>query len=493
MRYRTSRVAVVGACLLCLAARPAGSGADEARLIEAVKQQDFPTARVLLEQGADVNGRQPDGATALHWAVYLDDVDTVAHLLLRAGADPQLATRYGVKPLSLASGNGNPAVVRMLLTAGADVNTRIGEGETALMAAARVGRLDVVMPLLAHGAEVNAREAWKGQTALMWAAAEGHAAVVEALIAHGASVGARSSRGFTALLYAVREGRIDAVRALLDGGAPIDDMLPAGNEGPVEPLADAVADAVADAEGGTSAFVLAVRNAHYQLATLLLEVGADPNSAVQGWTAVHEIAWVRRPGRGASFPGPVGSGNMDSLEFVRRLAGYGADLDARMTRRPRNGLLSALNKIGASAFLLAARAADVPLMRLLADLGADPLLPNEDGTTPLLAAAGVGVHSPGEDGGTEAEALAAVRLAWELGGDIHAVNANGETAMHGAAYVGANSIVQFLIEKGIKAEVWHTENRYGWTPVTIADGVLRTGNLRAAPHTAVLLRQSLLQ
>ena len=463
-----------------------GAVGREVPLVEAVKRADTHAVRTLLQQTVDVNATEADGATALHWAAYVDDVET-ADLLLRAGANVNAVTRYSVTPLSLACTNGNPAIIEMLLNAEADPNARIGDGETALMTAARTGSVDAVKVLLAHGADVNAREAWKGQTALMWAAAEGHAAVVETLIAHGANVGARSTRGFRSLLYAVREGRIDATLALLEAGANLTEVLPPGNDGPVEP--PTIPDAPANTQGGTSALVLAVRNAHYQLATLLLEAGADPNNAAQGWTALHEVTWVRRPGRGANFPGPVGSGNTDSLAFVRRLVAAGANPNARMTRRPRNGLLSALNRIGATPFLLAARTGDVSLMGLLAELGADPLLPNEDGTTPLMAAAGVGVHSPGEDGGTEAEALEATTLAWQLGGNVNAVNGNGETAMHGAAYLGANSVVRFLVEKDARIEVWNNKNSYGWTPLTIANGVLRTGNRRAAPHTAVLLRE----
>ena len=469
-----------------LAIATMGSVSRDVPLVEAAKKADSDAVRTVLQRAGDINAAEADGATALHWAAYLDDVETVT-LLLEAGANPNAVTRYGVRPLLLAGTNGNLAVIDMLLRAGANPDARIGTGETALMTAARGGRLGAVNVLLAHGADVNARESWKGQTALMWAAAEGHVAVVETLIAHGASVLARSTRGFTPLLYAVREGRIEALRALLAAGSRADEMLPPGNEGPVEPAT--TLDVAADAAGGTSALVLAVRNAHYELATTLLEAGADPDTAVQGWTALHEITWVRRPGRGANFPGPVGSGNVDSIEFVRRLVKDGADPNARMTRRPRNGLLSALNRIGATPFLLAARAADVPLMRLLVELGADPLIPNSEGTTPLMAAAGIGVHSPGEDAGTEAEALEAARLAWQLGGGIDAVDENGETAMHGAAYLGANSIARFLVENGAKIDVWNTRNRYGWTPLTIAEGVLRTGNLRAAPHTAVLLRQ----
>ena len=98
---------------------------------------------------------------------------------------------------------------------------------------------------------------------------------------------------------------------------------------------------------------------------------------------------------------------------------------------------------------------------LLAELGADPLLANEDGTTPLMVAAGLGTNAPGEDPGTEPEVLEAVKVALELGNDLNAVDKNGETAMHGAAYKHVPSVVHFLAEKGARIEVWNQPNKQG--------------------------------
>jgi ankyrin repeat protein len=123
-----------------------------------------------------------------------------------------------------------------------------------------------------------------------------------------------------------------------------------------------------------------------------------------------------------------------------------------MTRRAQAGT-TALNMIGATPFLMAARTADAPLMRLLAELGGDPFLTNEDGTTPLMVAAGLGVHSPGEDPGTEAEALDAVKVAVALGGDVNAMDTTGDTAMHGAAYKQFPPVVQYLVEQGASVDV----------------------------------------
>ena len=437
-----------------------------------------------------VEGRQsavrPDGTTPLHDAAHVDDVQAMTRLIA-AGADVKAANRYGVTPLWLACINGSAAAIELLLKAGADANTRLPSGEDVLMTAARTGKADAVNVLLQHGANVNVKEGWRGQTALMWAAAEGHAGVIAALVERGADVGARSNGGFTALLFAAREGQIGAVTALLAAGADLNDAIPAST--PLHDPGDAPATPAPEA--GLNAFLLAAANAHYELAAWLLDQGADPNASPRGWTALHQVSWVRKAGiAGSNNPAPQGSGNMDSLEFVRRLVAKGAAIDARAAQKPPMGLTT-LNSIGATPFLLAARTADVELMRLLAALGADPRLPNEDNSTPLMVAAGVGTQNPGEDPGTEPEVLEAVKVALELGNDLHAVDRNGETVMHGAAYKHVPSVVRFLAEKGARPDVWNQTNTKGWTPLTIAEGVQRGMNIISSPPTAAAIRQVL--
>jgi len=462
----------------------AATATAQNRLDDAINTGDVKAVRALIDQHADVNAAEPDGTTPLHRAVDRD-LPEIVRMLVRAGANAKAANRYGATPLWLASLNGSAATIGILLEAGADANAANADGETALMVASRTGKADAVNVLLARGADPNAKESWRGQTALMWAAAEGHAAVIDALVARGANINARSNGGFTPILFAAREGRIAAVEALLKAGADMNDSLPVRTRRP----AQGAAPSPSAPEVGLNAFLLAAGSAHYELAALLLDRGADPNAAPQGYSALHQVSWVRKAGiAGSNNPAPQGSGNMDSLTFVRKLVSKGAALNARVTKRPNMGVTT-LNSIGATPFLLAARTADAPLMKLLAELGADPRLTNEDGSTPLMVAAGLGTNAPGEDPGTEPEVLEAVTLALSLGNEIDAVDKNGETAMHGAAYKHVPSVVKFLADKGARMDVWNRPNKSGYTPLTIAEGIKRGMNIVSSAPTAAAIRQ----
>ena len=449
--------------------------AADAPLTDVVRSGDVRAIRAAL-QTSDVNRPDADGSTPLHWAVHRDAVDVVK-LLVDAGANVKAVNRYGVAPLTIACTNGNAAIVEQLLRAGADPNATAADGETALMTAARTGKVDVVRALLAHGVDVSARETWRGQTALMWAALENNAAAATALIEAGADVAARSNGGFTPLLFAVRGGHAEAARVLVAAGAPVNEQLP----------------------DGTSALVLSTINAHYELASWLLDKGADPNAADQGWTALHQLAWTRRPNKGYANPGPVPTGSIDSLKLIEILVKHGADINARQTKEPRDGYRNMLNRIGATPFLLAAKSADLDLMRALLAHGADPLLTTTDHTAPLMVAAGVGIWNVGENPGTNDEALEAVRLTFELGGSVTAANDNGYTALHGAAHRGANELVKWLVDRGAQLDAKLTKPgggsegtggwRAGWTPLTIAEGVFYAAAFKAHPETAALLRE----
>jgi len=460
---------------------PLVAAETDTRLVEAVRAGNRASVRTLLQQpGINVNAALGSGTTALHWAAYQDDLET-AELLVRAGANVKAVNRYGVTPLSPACQNGNGAMVQLLLNAGADPNTVLPGGESVLMTAARTGKIEAMNALISRGADVNAKVAESGQTALMWAAAEGNVPAVEMLIKAGADLRAREQSGFTAFLYAVRDGQANVVRSLLKSGTDVNETVQVaarrtkrGRGGPTP-------------SAGTSALSLAVVNGHFELATTLLEAGADPNAAGQGWAPLHSISWYRKPGQGDNDPAPQGSGSMTSLELVKKLVDHGANVNQRMTRNV-NVAKTILNTNGSTPFLLAARTADAELMRYLAKLGADPLIPNEDGSTPLMVAAGLGTRYPGQDAGLEDEVVEAMQVALDLGNDINAVDRNGETAMHGAAYKNSPAAVKFLTEKGAKLDVWNKKNRLGWTPLLIASGY-RFGNFKPSPETEAVIRK----
>jgi len=468
---RLAQMACGGSIALLLLVQVSGFSAD-ATVADAAERKDFDAVQRLLGQKADASAAQEDGMTALHWAVQHDNVNVV-QALLAAKADVKATNRYGVTALSLACVRGNAEVVAALLAAGADPNTPLPGGETALMTACRTGQVGPVNALLAKGADLNAHDQ-KGQTALMWAAADGNVEVVDVLLGAGADLRTALPSGFTPFFFAIREGRREVVFRLLSAGIDVNEwMRPSPGR---------------NARGKTtSALNLAVENGHFELAVALLNAGADPNGRPSGYAALHAINWVRRPLGGDTDPPPQGSGNLDSLEMVRQLAAHGADLNIRMEKGAAGK--AAFNTNGATPYLLAARNSDLPLLKLLLKLGADPKVANVDGLTPLLAAAGVGALNSGDElPGTEEEAIEAVQMQLELGADINTVDKNKETAIHGAVYQEWPKVVQYLADHGAKSEVWHQKNRWGWTPHMIALGN-RPGNFRPSPQTIVAIEK----
>lgn len=432
-----------------------------------------------LAAGSDANVTQVDGTTALHWAAWHNNADAV-ETLIKHGADVKVANNYGVTALSMACTNGNAAIIRQLLDAGADVNAAQPSGETPLMTAARTGRIEAVQLLIDHKADVNTKER-SDQTAIMWAASEGHADVVKSLIKAGAEFETPLKSGFNALFFAVREGRQAATDVLLDAGADINSVMNPESKGPRVP------------RQGTSPLLLAVENGHFELAAHLLDRGADANDQRSDFTALHVLTWVRKPNLGDDVDGdppPIGSGNMTSLELVRQLVQQGANVNTRL-EKGRSGR-GRLNQTGATPFLLAADTADIPYLKLLLELGADPTISNADQCPPILAAAGIGTLAPGEEAGTEDEAIAAVQLLLDLGADINTVDKNGETTMHGAAYGSLPKMVRFLADHGADIAVWNQKNKYGWTPLLIAEGY-RPGNFKPAAATIEAIHEVMLK
>jgi uncharacterized protein len=489
---------------------PLVGSTNDSRLADAAKSRDHAAVLSFLKEGVEVNSSQPDGARAIHWAAYWNDTKLVESLI-RAGADVNVSNENGVTPLSLACTGGNTQVIDMLLEAGANPNTTIREGETPLMLAARAGNVTALKSLLAHGASINTKETWNGQTALMWAIAEGHVSAAAFLIENGADINIRSNSGFTALLFAVRQGGIDAVRLLLASGADVNGKRPDG----ATPLLVAVLNgnedlvdlllkngAVPNVEGGSTEVTRpGVRAKPITIDLTKVKTQEEEDRAWRGGDIFH-TDMVRQPDNvwGSPLHALVFTANpersdihwkieVDKLRVARALMTHGANINAQSrSERPMfSGGRWHTQLIGSTPFLLAAKQSDLELMRLFLSRGADPSIAARNGTTALMVAAGL-AWTPGQDSATESDALATVKFLVELGADVNAVNDTGETAMHGAAYRGANSIVQYLVEKGARIDV---KDKRGWTPLTIAHGVEYGAGAWDQPQTAAFLRKLL--
>ena len=451
MRTTGGRRVAVSLLAVCLGYAAGAAAAADTPLIDAARDGDTVAVRALLAQGADVDAAEGDGTSALHWASYRDDIETVG-LLLGAGADVNAANDLGATPLWTAGQNGSAAMVRRLLAAGANPNLTLLVGETPLMVAARSGASDVVELLLTAGAETEARGA-RGQTALMWAVAQHHTSVVAVLLSNGADVHARSDvwsqmmavpphgqpeynrqtphGGNTALMFAARVGGVGSARQLVAAGANVDDT---------------------DARG-VSATALAAHAGFGDLVELLLEKGAEPNAAEAGFGALH-AAVMRRDTR-----------------MVGALLDHGADPNAVLRtwtspRRASRDLHFPPPLVGATPFWLAARFTAPDIMRLLADRGADPAFvhradykepaysrPRLEATTTLMAAMGMGggrlrAWVPPDRADVEALTLEVARLVVQLGVDVNAIDSDDRTALDGARAARLATVVAFLESHG---------------------------------------------
>jgi ankyrin len=469
--------------------------AADAPVADAAMNGDVDTVRALLVGGADVNAPQGDGMTALHWAAFNAD-HTLTRLVLGARADVTATTRVGaITPLWLAASDGSAAVIEALVAAKANVNIATSTGATPLMGAATSGSVDAVRVLLDHGAFVNARETANGQTALMFAAWENRADVIRLLVERGAHTGLTSwvvsmieprfdddgnpvpSRrprapgansvmgGMTALLYAAREGHQEAVRALVESGANIDHV--AGGE-------------------GSTPMVIAIANGHYTVAKYLLDTGADPNLAnIDGLAPVYATINMRfAPVSWAPNP-PTDQEEVDAVQLLAALLDAGADPNARIARglwfSPTSHNRLWIDPAGASPFWRASQASDVESMRLLLAAGADPDVSTFDGTTPLMVAAGIGWRGNFSQNAPDSW-MRAVHLLAEIGADVNAVDSSGYTALHGAAALGNDEMVEFLVARGANVDV---VDKAGNSPADMAFGPSRF--FIPKPDTADLL------
>ena len=432
----------------------------DVRLVEAAKRRDLGAVTALVRQKTAVDVRQGDGATALHWAVYWDDPDMV-DLLIKAGANVNVANDLGVTPLMLACSEGVSApVIERLLMAGADANVRLLAGESPLMTAARTGNVSGVRLLLAKGAAVDAKTS-RGQTALMLAVAQKHPDVVKVLVEAGADVHARSESwmqlvnsagnhytdgdywmaqgGSTALVFAAHQGDLESAKALIAGGANVNDTNAAR----------------------ITALIMAAHSNHAAVAEYLLERGADPNVADAQYTALH--AAILR-------------GN---LGLAGKLLAYGANPDVRVTRGTpvrRHSTDWAISHwvVGATPLWLAARYLDLDMMRVLVAGGANPML-TRNGSTPLMAAFIGGqtrqpeyLAAPPRDPEEERRVVSGiVKYCFDLGMNVNATDETGSTALHLAASKGHPDVIPMLVQRGARLD---TRNARGQTPLGVASG-----------------------
>jgi ankyrin repeat protein len=419
-------------------------------LVAAAKNGNQAAALALVAQKAGIDDAAADGTTALHWAAQSADRKLVG-ALLAAGADPNVANRYGMTPHHLAAINGDAETLRLLLAAGADPNAALPEGETVLLSAARTGSAEAIGMLVDAGAKIDARESWYGETPLIWAAAQNHADAVRALLARGADPDIRSAPQvwekrrasqsvlplgeWTPLLYAARENALDAGKALIEGGANLD---------------------LADPDGAT-ALVIAIINAHYEFAALLLTAGADPNIVDQsGMGALYAAVDMHRLAIGHGRPNPRPVGLLDAADIVAMLLEHGANPNAELTQtmmqRQHTFGDGALGK-GATPLLRAAKSGDTVLVKALIAAGADPKHAMPNGATALMYAAGLGWRNgsalaPSYDQGTDAEAVETIEFLLTQGLALGDQDKDGNTALHLAVGGRASEpIITYLVKE----------------------------------------------
>jgi uncharacterized protein len=465
---------------------------------------DVELVRLLLDAGADPNETLPNGETALMMAARTGNPEPVS-LLIERGANVNAAeTLRGTTPLMWAAANEHPAAVKVLLEHGADAGAHskvIPRGRRPYLAPTVQSRLnEFVQEIGQAGRRVEgdsrlgdvppddpreaARLAAQRERALkQLAAAPGPAAIggsddVDEAVPLAANRSPETWGGVTPLVFAARQGDLESVKLILEHGADINQQT----------------------EGGWTALLAAVQNRYYGLASFLLEHGADPKIQNKGgWSPLY-IATDNRNIEGGDYP--TRKPDFDHLEIIKLLLDHGADVNARMHSSTETRTIFThqwLYEEGATPFLRAAQSSDLALMKLLLERGADPKLNTDDGTTPLMVASGIGWVEGVTYEWSPAANVEAVNMLLDLGVDANARNAEGRTALMGAAHKGRNDIVQLLVDRGADLAVRdigsrdtiHKLSGVSWRAIDYSEGLVRVGVQSAIPHpeTAALLRK----
>jgi ankyrin repeat protein len=527
LRIRSWSVASVVTAVLIAAVSMATPA--KPTLLDAAESGDRATALRLLSERADPNAVGPDGTTAIMFAAHNDDLALV-QALIKAGANVKLKNQFGTSAISEAAIIGSAPIIDALIKAGADPNSKNPEGETPLMEAARSGKVDAAKRLLDAGADVNAKEGWGGQSAIMWAASQSQPDMIKLLASRGADVNAigkvnqwerkvlgeprpkdMNKGGFTPLLYAAREGCIECAKNLIAAKADPDLQDP----------------------DGLTALNMALLNMHFNFAAYMVTTGADLDRwDLWGRSPIYmaaDVSTLPMKGNGAVAVIPS-EDSMTAVDVAKLMLEAGANPNIQLKRRPPyrdvpqdrggDGLLAQ----GATALMRAARGGDAPFVELLLKHKALVDLPNKDGVTPLMAAAGIDYATRLTRGRnrTDEGVIASMKLLLAAGADINARNlteprggaggrgggggrgqaapvpvagappvgaaAGGggfgggarrgsqmpsanvvphQTALHGAASHGFDPLVEFLAKNGADLEAKDADGR---TPLDLARG-----------------------
>lgn len=469
---RVAAVVAVAAGLVGVVAS-AAARADESGspLVAAAQARNHDAVVALLDKHVDARQKSVDGTTALHWAVHWDDRDLV-NRLIKAGADVSAVNDYGSSPLQEAAMAADPQIIGALLKAGANADSPNSEGQTALMVVARSGNVESAKLLVSHGAQVNAIETWGGQSALIWAAAQKQPEMIKFLVSKGADVNARglvrdwqrrvtaegrpkneNHGGFTPMLYAAREGCIECIKELLKGHADINLTDP----------------------DGTTPLNLALLNMRFDTAVYLISQKADVNRwDFWGRTPLYDAVDLDTVPRGGR-PDLPSLDTTTGAQVAEMLLKAGANVNAQLKLRPpyRNGVFDRggdqVISTGATPLLVAAKIGDADAIKVLLKYHPIIDLPNSEGVTPLMAAAGMG-HSFNPTRGrykTDADGAESLRLIKEAGGTINGHAGDGQTALHAAAEHGWNDTIKMLVADGADLQ---PKDRLGLTPIDRANG-----------------------